>query len=505
MWRAMCPHCGAPVEFRSAAAPLAVCSFCQSTLARDGDALKRIGQVAEVFDDHTALQLGSSGRYKEQQFTLIGRVQWRSSEGIWNEWYVLFDDGRAGWLSEDNGLYVIGLDQESDKNLPATNSLDLGQRLSLNEQVWTVSAITQAEVLAAQGELPRINPTVKNWSVVELRNNRNQVASWAHSFDQSSPNSKSFFVGHGVLMSDLSFRGLKESFVKELKSNGLSCPNCGASIAITLKTTQSVTCGQCHSVVDISKGIGEQLSYVAQTNPEDTPGAPLIALGTTGLLALNFGEALLSWQVVGYMERATTDDEEIYFWREYLLWNQVEGFAFLVDSSEGWSFVRPLTGAPSNEQGGAVQVWNDLRYRRVEQYKSRVTWVVGEFYWPVRLGDTTLHIDFKNSSGQAVRQLNRERTAHEVVWSEGRNLTAQEVRKAFSIADDKTAIFERDFVDPDVSPVGMSWGKVILWVLVIFVVLYLLSQCDGSGSGGGGSGGYVGGSYGGYSSGGFHK
>ena len=30
-YRAACPNCGAPVEFRSAASPFAVCSFCRST------------------------------------------------------------------------------------------------------------------------------------------------------------------------------------------------------------------------------------------------------------------------------------------------------------------------------------------------------------------------------------------------------------------------------------------------------------------------------------------
>ena len=59
--RAACPNCGAPVEFRSAASASAVCSFCRSTLVRDGEALRRIGHSAELFDDHSPLQLGAAG------------------------------------------------------------------------------------------------------------------------------------------------------------------------------------------------------------------------------------------------------------------------------------------------------------------------------------------------------------------------------------------------------------------------------------------------------------
>ena len=62
---AACPNCGAPVEFASAASASAVCSFCRSTLVRDGEALRRIGASAELFDDHSPLQLGASGRIFE--------------------------------------------------------------------------------------------------------------------------------------------------------------------------------------------------------------------------------------------------------------------------------------------------------------------------------------------------------------------------------------------------------------------------------------------------------
>ena len=61
-YRAACPSCGAPVEFRSAASVSAVCSFCRSTLVRDGQALQRIGVSSELFDDHSPLQLGAAGK-----------------------------------------------------------------------------------------------------------------------------------------------------------------------------------------------------------------------------------------------------------------------------------------------------------------------------------------------------------------------------------------------------------------------------------------------------------
>ena len=74
-YRAACPNCGAPVEFASAASASAVCGYCQSTLVREGEALRRIGVSGELFDDHSPLQLGASGRWQGVAFTLVGRLR----------------------------------------------------------------------------------------------------------------------------------------------------------------------------------------------------------------------------------------------------------------------------------------------------------------------------------------------------------------------------------------------------------------------------------------------
>ena len=92
-YRAACPNCGAPVEFRSAAAAFAVCSFCRSTVVRAGDQLRKIGESAEVFDDHTPLQLGAAGKFQGTAFTLVGRLQYRYADGTRNEWHALFESG----------------------------------------------------------------------------------------------------------------------------------------------------------------------------------------------------------------------------------------------------------------------------------------------------------------------------------------------------------------------------------------------------------------------------
>ena len=109
-YRAPCPGCGAPVEFRSAQSIHAVCAYCHSTVLRSGDSLSRIGKMAELFDDISPLQLMASGVWqvdgRSLAFTLVGRLQYKYTEGSWTEWHAVFADGGSAYLSEDNGAFV---------------------------------------------------------------------------------------------------------------------------------------------------------------------------------------------------------------------------------------------------------------------------------------------------------------------------------------------------------------------------------------------------------------
>ena len=145
---APCPSCGAPVVFKSAASIFAVCEYCQSTLVRHDQALEDIGKMAALVEDRSPLQLGAEGSYKGVHFALIGRIQIKYSQGVWNEWHLMFDDMRTGWLSEASGEYVLTFAQYVQDALPKFDDLKIGQRFVLASQAWTVSNIEEAECIA---------------------------------------------------------------------------------------------------------------------------------------------------------------------------------------------------------------------------------------------------------------------------------------------------------------------------------------------------------------------
>lgn len=522
-YRAACPNCGAPVEFRSAASAFAVCSFCRSTVVREGDALRRIGQSAELFDDHTPLQLGATGTYQGQPFTLIGRQQFGTDEGTWNEWHALFDppgDGaapRVAWLSEDNGRYVLAFDAPLPGPAPDPLALAAGAQLTLGDQRWSVASIVSARLLAAEGELP--TPPAAAFTVVDLRNPQGEVAT----LDYGQPQRPRWSVGRSVALSELAMRGLAEAGEKTLRGRTVECPNCGTSLEVKLDTTQAIVCSNCKAVVDLSAGIGGDLQHYVQTNPP-MGAQPRIPLGSTGRFRFDGAEPL-PWQVVGYAERfevpEDADDERV-FWREYLLYNRTAGFVFLVDAQDGWSWVAPITGAPQ-AAGGTVS-YRGITYRRqYEPYRAQVSYVLGEFYWRVERDQQTLNTDYTGTGASAAKRLNREENvggaSQEVVWSAGETMAAADVMQGFGLGA-ATAAIKRDAAPLSMNASGLL-AKAFL-VIFLLVVVTTLFRCGGDddcdalrASYGESSREYQnclvgrsrtgGGSFGGFSSGGFHK
>jgi ribosomal protein L37AE/L43A len=489
-YTAPCPGCGAPVEFRSAQSTHAVCGYCQSTVVRSGEVLSRVGKMAELFDDHSPLQLFATGQFAKRNFTLIGRLQFKTDEGSWTEWNALFDDGQSGWLAEDNGAYVFTFPSDNQRELPAAERFALGATTTINGKAYSVASNVRAMLISAQGELPKLPPLGQAFAVVELRGDAEVL-----SFDYGTQ-PPTVSKGSAVLLEDLQLKGLKDESVKEEKGQQFNCPNCGAPVTVALQTSKSITCGSCNSLIDLSQGLGGALKSAMQ----DEPINPLIPLGTLGQLQG------VQWQVVGFQHRmgVAKGDDEHFGWSEYLLYNQKRGFCFLVDSEEGWSLVRPTTGAPRMASSSAQKAsYMGTDYQLKYSYSAETNYVCGEFYWLVQRGQTTQNRDFANGR----RLLSLEQSGSELVWSSGDQMSSDTVAKAFGLQDKKD-LLKRGDVAPFSAAPSMSVGTIIVVVIVLVLLSALFSRCsscDPSVENCSSSSRSSGGSFGGFSGGGGHK
>src|SRR4030095_576749 len=154
MLKASCPGCGAAITFQSSVSIMAVCEHCNSTLVRHDVDIENVGKMATLQVDGSPLQLGVRGDYRGAAFTVAGRIQLRFDRGIWNEWHLLFSDGRSGWLGEGQGTYAVSFLAESTEPPPSFDAREIGKTIQLRGESFRVENIESARCIGGQGELP---------------------------------------------------------------------------------------------------------------------------------------------------------------------------------------------------------------------------------------------------------------------------------------------------------------------------------------------------------------
>ncbi len=195
------------------------------------------------------------------------------------------------------------------------------------------------------------------------------------------------------------------------------CPNCGASVKVTaVGSTVSVACGSCASVIDAKDPNHQILSKAAK----NLRIPPVIPLGTRGKLHGTL------WEVIGFMQRS--DGSGIYHWREYLLFNPAQGFRWLVESQGHWNYVVPLHERPKKGFGNTATVLGKS-YRHFLSGEAVVQYVVGEFYWRVKVGDKVQVADFISPP----EILSTERDKGEENFSLGEYVEPSVIQKAFAV------------------------------------------------------------------------
>lgn len=150
-----CPSCGAGVNFQSKASVFAVCSFCKSTLVRHDLNLENIGKIAELRDDLTPIQIGTSGVFRNENFEVVGRMKVAYEDGFWNEWFVILSSGEVGWLAEAQGFYALL--KPSQAEIPSRGSIHVGAVFQFgkgDDSYYEVDDIHDVTCIYSEGELP---------------------------------------------------------------------------------------------------------------------------------------------------------------------------------------------------------------------------------------------------------------------------------------------------------------------------------------------------------------
>lgn len=479
MYRAACPNCGAPVTFKSSVSTYAVCEYCSSTVVRKDDQLELMGKMAQLLDDASPVQIGASGSFLQQSFQVVGRVQFSYEDGSWNEWHVLFDNGRSGWLSELNGRSTMVIEREgAGASLPRFMELRPGQQITIEGNRYEVAYLTQAQLVGGQGELPfKIAPGTKV-PVVDLRGVGHNVFAtleYPNAVEEADAGAPRVFIGRDVPFAELKMSGLRDVRIKEIGKGGtrtVDCPNCGAGITIQRADTKSITCSNCHSTVGVEQG---GVALLAKYSGAEVIEPPL-PIGQKGTLD---GRKL---QIVGFLQRYVVEDGERYFWDEYLALEETTGqYIWLTCGEDGWKFGELTGTTPEQRPGGAV-IYEGKAYNLVENGTAITDYVLGEFNWRVKQGDKAWYQTFRTGD----IDISMERTGNEVTWTKLTKTTGAALSKAFGVdvpeagGSHGTAAFGA--VPPGSgASAGIGCGMIILIAIVVLIIIILLSlrrDCD---------------------------
>ena len=244
--------------------------------------------------------------------------------------------------------------------------------------------------------------------------------------------------------------GRKKASVKTF-----SCTSCGAPVSVkAVGQTVAVGCPSCAAVIDvtdenhriISEAQGKILFF------------PAIPLGRRGTLR---GE---KWEAIGFMVR--TDGSGLYSWREYLLFNPYKGFRWLTEYNGHWNYVITTRKNPSSMGDSATYLGK--KYKLYNRGQGRVIFVLGEFYWRVKVGETVQVEDYINPP----EMLSREATAEEEIWSIGEYIEADKVYAAFKPDNPLPTMIGVAANQPNLSApvVSMAWKYASIFVGTLFVI-----------------------------------
>jgi ribosomal protein S27AE len=415
-----CPSCGAEVQFRYGSSIVVVCSHCGSAVARTDRGVEDLGKVAALIDSGSPLRIGLQGKFHDHDFVISGHVQLQHAMGgIWDEWYAAFNDGRWGWLAEAQGQFYLTFQKSAPPDMPPYASLKPGARLTGTLSELVVDEVGEAAARAAEGEIPwRVAPNYR-YDYADLSGTNEHFATLDYSEEPPL-----LFAGKRVTLDETGLAGEQER-VTHVKAVSVSCPHCGAPLELRMPDhTERLTCSHCGSLLDVNEG---KLVFLRVLHEE--PITPKIPLGTSGTIGTS------SNVVTGFLRRSTVVDGETYFWDEYLLYDPHIGFRWLVDSDDHWTFAEAVAaGAVDTSKKGQLTV-NGERFRIFQSGDAVVTYVLGEFYWKVSIGERVKTADYVSPPRMLSRELAQSQGSEEIDYSLGTYMTADEVGKAFGVKD----------------------------------------------------------------------
>jgi uncharacterized Zn-finger protein len=453
-----CPSCGAPVEFTAGTAQVVVCGYCQTVVAKKGLNLEAHGKIGAIVDTDSPLQLNVEGRIGRDRYRLVGHLQKDHGAGPWDEWYVEFDDGRTGWLSESEGAFHLMVADGAELGL-ALDDMPPGHRFSLRGHRLVVEERGHSRVVAAAGQLPNdVDPTAEGY-YVDATGPKGVFVSLDYGTATADPE---VYVGRKLKLEELGIAPDQlRPRVKKVALQQARCTNCNGALELRAPDqTKRVACPYCGALLDASQG---KLAFLQLLEKPDH--APIIPLGARGKLDG------ADWICIGFLVRSCTVEGVRYPWEEYLLFNRARGFTWLMNSNGHWVYLKPVDAGEVAVAPGVAAHLEGKRYRAFSSVTAVTEAVLGEFYWEVQAGEYAQAEEYVAPP----YSVNVDTTDNEVTYTLGEYLEPEQVREAFNLKEVPAGRYGIAPSQPNPNSSGPAWKWTGIWAAALLAIFLLVN------------------------------
>ena len=170
-----CPGCSAVHKVQLERATLIVCHVCSEIIA-DAVTGSEKPKPARIPDDWSFLQIGTTGVYKNYNFTVIGRLRLQLRNDYKNFWCAIYDGGKCLWIVESFGSFALFSSSWQETKSESAH-LHAGKKITLANQVnLRGEYVEKCEGISYTGEIGSWNFFYPGFFMMQASNASGQTA-----------------------------------------------------------------------------------------------------------------------------------------------------------------------------------------------------------------------------------------------------------------------------------------------------------------------------------------
>jgi hypothetical protein len=418
-----CPHCSRAIHFDSEIVNHMFCT-CGNAVYLNGEGGIELKYIPAITVANDLIQPGTEGAWRGRKFIVTGRFRTWFNENVFNYWTLDFNDGKLYYLGEGYGLYGIY------ETLP--------NKYEVLSRELEVFSLDRKLSIAGLGEFRLLRKDdIRYWDAEGsffLQDSKAPRVYEAMAEDagvinifESEKNVTQIFSVLPIEFDELQF-----SKLREVRQAGkvFVCTECNHENTVAnYPYAQSWTCSNCTSMFHLVgatqvKRIGKPLRGTA---PHIPLGQELILNNTT-------------YTVVGFAWKEDTSGQTG-SWKEYSLFNDKKGYAFLNESEGHWMLMKEQIGGLNIEPAHQAFYCLGKKFRLFSKYSYHILYAEGVFPGNV-FNDSHTSYAYDYICPPEIWSLERNKDEG-LTWFYGTYINPKELRK------------QGDFSLPQKSGVGM--------------------------------------------------